>query len=103
MTSEAMLEQTDDIEMIASEDGSDALKTNPIFKLPVTLTVSVGGARITVEQLLALNMESVVELDAGIDDPVKIFVGDRLFATGDLVETEAGCLGVRVSEVMKSK
>lgn len=54
--------------------------------LPVEVTVSVGRARPSISALLALRPDSVVALDKSIDDPVDIFVGDRLIAQGTLEE-----------------
>lgn len=69
--------------------------------LKVPVVVSVGEARLTVEELMALSPETVVPLTARIDDPVTIHVGERLYARGELVETdEAGGLGVRIVELV---
>ena len=82
-------------------DDDQRLFNSPIFSLPVTISVSVGRATMTVEQILSLDSESVIELDSTLETPVKIFVGDHLFALGELIETEASALGVRITEFGK--
>ncbi len=51
---------------------------------------------------LILGSTPVLALDRKVDDPVELFVGDRLIARGELQELEggeAGQLAVRLTEV----
>ncbi|MGR3722184.1 FliM/FliN family flagellar motor switch protein [Abyssibius alkaniclasticus] len=70
--------------------------------VPVELVISVGRARPLIGELLKLRRDSVLTLDSRIEDPVEIFVGDRLIARGELqeMEGEPGKLGVRLIEVV---
>ena len=70
--------------------------------LPLDITVSVGRARPTLKQLMTLSDDSVFPLDRSIDDPVELFIGDRLIAKGVLEEIGDpgnGRLGVRLTEI----
>lgn len=70
--------------------------------LPLDITVSVGTARPTLKELLSLGDDSVFPLDRSIDDPVELFIGDRLIAKGVLEEIGdrgSGRLGVRLTEI----
>ena len=52
--------------------------------------------------LLRLGRDAVLTLDRKVDDPVELYVGDRLIARGELQELEgdqAGQLAVRLTEV----
>ncbi len=52
--------------------------------------------------LLRLKGDAVLPLDRRVDDPVELYVGDRLIARGELQELEgdqAGQLAVRLTEV----
>ncbi|WP_375204297.1 FliM/FliN family flagellar motor switch protein [Hyphococcus sp.] len=74
-----------------------------ILELPVRVVVSIGSAKITVQKLLELTQETVIDLEQLIDDPVDIFVGDRLIAKGELVEAtdnENG-IGVKLLEIVR--
>ena len=76
--------------------------TSPFEDVPVQLMVSVGHARPTIGQLMALKQDSVLTLDRTITDPVEIYVGDKLVATGLLEETGDGenrQLAVRLTDV----
>jgi flagellar motor switch protein FliN/FliY len=81
------------------DDLSDA---NPFSQVPIEVTISVGRARPLVRDLLRLSRDAVLQLDRRVDDPVELYVGDRLIARGELTELEgenAGQLAVRLTEV----
>lgn len=73
-----------------------------LAQVPIEIVVAVGRARPPVRELLRLRRDSVLALDRRIDDPVDLYVGDRLIARGQLEELEgdrAGFLAVRLTEV----
>ena len=75
---------------------------SPFVKVPIEVTISVGCARPTVQELLQLAQDSVLPLDKKIDDPVELYVGGQLIARGDLDELTGdsqGQLAVRLTEV----
>ena len=81
---------------------TDLPDDSPFSQVPIEITISVGRARPKVRDLLRLQRDAVLALDRRIDDPVDLFVGDRLIARGELVELDgeqAGQLAVRLNEV----
>lgn len=79
-----------------------AADTNPFAQVPIEVTISVGKARPLVRDLLRLGRDAILPLDRRVDDPVELYVGDRLIARGELQEMEgdaAGQLAVRLTEV----
>ncbi len=85
---------------MADRDGD-----NPFSRVPIEVRVSVGRARPMVRDLLHLRKDAVLHLDRSVDDPVELYVGDRLIARGDLQELEgeqAGQLAVRLTEVAET-
>lgn len=79
---------------------------NPFTRVPIEITVSVGKARPLVRDLLRLKSDAVLPLDRKVDDPVELYVGDRLIARGELQEMEGdrdGRLAVRLVEVADLK
>ena len=80
----------------------DLTETNPFEPVPIEITISVGRARPAVKDLLRLSRDAILPLDRRVDDPVELYIGDRLIARGELTEVEgdpAGQLAVRVTEV----
>lgn len=79
---------------------SDA--TNPFVSVPIEIMVCVGKARPLIRDLVGLGQNAVLTLDRRIEDPVELYVGDRLVARGQLEELDgdkAGQLAVRLTEV----
>ena len=75
---------------------------NVFSTVPVEIIISVGKARPMIRDLLALNQNAVLPLDRRVEDPVELYVGDRLIARGELEELDgdqAGQLGVRLTEI----
>ena len=78
-------------------------KSNPFTAVPIEITVSVGKARPLIRDLVMLGNNAVLQLDKRVDDPVDLYVGDKLIARGMLEEAEdgdAGQLVVRLTEVV---
>lgn len=80
----------------------DQTDTNPFSQVPIEIIISVGKARPLVRDLLRMGRDAVLTLDRKVDDPVELYVGDRLIARGELQELDgdqAGQLAVRLTEV----
>ncbi|WP_091846552.1 FliM/FliN family flagellar motor switch protein [Palleronia pelagia] len=94
--------------MDAAEDdkGATPLSQHPFTQVPVEITVSVGKARPRLSDLLRMGQDAILPLDSHVDDPVELYVGDRLIARGALQELEGGSSGqlvVRLTEVADLK
>ncbi|MCK8465411.1 FliM/FliN family flagellar motor switch protein [Aliiroseovarius sp. S1339] len=79
---------------------------SPFVQVPIEITISVGRARPTVKELLQLSQDTVLPLDKRIEDPVELYVGDKLIARGELEEMEGdpqGRLAVRLTEIADLK
>ena len=81
-------------------------KTHPLNNIPIEVSVTVGKARPLVRDLLKLGENAILPLDSKIEDPVELYIGDRLIARGELQEAdgaEPGQLAVRLTEVAQDK
>jgi len=88
------------------ENSQPSAKDHPLHRIPIEITVSVGKARPLVRDLLQLSENAILPLDRKIDDPVELFVGDRLIARGELQELEGGepgQLAIKLTEVISDK
>lgn len=87
-------------------DGEQALSelgSSRFGDVPIEITISVGIARPLIKELMEIDEEVVLPLDKALDDPVELFVGDKLIALGQLEELEgqgSNRLGVRIVEVV---
>ncbi len=87
----------------AAQDAPRPRGAAPFNTVPIEITVSVGRARPLVRDLLKLGEGSVLTLDRRLEDPVELYVGDKLIGTGALEVTGEGenaQLAVRLLEVM---
>lgn len=81
---------------------SATLGRGAFTQVPIEIVVAVGRARPLVRDLLRLQRDSVLVLDRRVEDPVDLYVGDRLIARGLLEELDgeqAGQMVVRLTEV----
>lgn len=81
-------------------------EVNPFSQVPVEVVISVGKARPLVKDLLKLQSDSILPLDKTVDDPVELYIGEKLIARGELQELEdgqTGQLAVRLTEVADLK
>ncbi len=80
---------------------SSTTRQSAFMGVPIEVLISVGKARPLVSEIVKLRRDSVLELNSRIDDPVELYIGDRLIARGELQEmdNDSGRLGVRLTEV----
>ena len=87
---------------MSDTDKPAADQPNPFDKVPIEVTVCVGRARPLIRDLLNLGQNAILTLDKRVEDPVDLYVGDRLVARGQLEEVEGdqpGQLAVRLTEI----
>ena len=70
-----------------------------ILDVPVTLSLEVGRAKMSVGSLLRLNQGAVVELDRRAGDPLDVLVNGALVARGEIVVVNDK-FGIRLTEVL---
>ena len=79
-------------------DQVDAKRVSMLNDVNLRVKIELGRTRMLVEEVLKLDVGSVVELERLAGDPVDVYVNDRLIARGEvLVLNDNFC--VRVSEV----
>ncbi|MDQ2093972.1 FliM/FliN family flagellar motor C-terminal domain-containing protein [Rhodalgimonas zhirmunskyi] len=84
------------------KEGASPDRSSLFSSVPIEIMVCAGKARPLIRDLLAMGENAVMPLDTRVDDPVELFVGDRLIARGMLEELDGeheGQLAVRLTEV----
>nr|WP_232830581.1 FliM/FliN family flagellar motor switch protein [Oceanicella sp. SM1341] len=83
------------------EPAQNRRRSSAVLGVPIEVIISVGKARPLVSELVNLRRDSVLPLDSKIEDPVEIYIGERLIARGELQEMDgdSGRLGVRLTEI----
>ncbi len=63
------------------------------------LQVEIGRMEMPLEELMQLQVDSVLQLDTPLDSPVNIYANGQLVAQGELVSVE-GNFGVRITKLL---
>ncbi len=74
----------------------------PFGQVPIEITICVGRAHPSIQELLNLKPETILPLDTRVNDPVELYVRDTLIAKGELeeIDTPNGPgLAVRLTEI----
>jgi|SRR3954471_7423680 len=85
-----------------SENGSAGpgeRRMDLLLDVPLDVSVELGRARMTIQDLLALGPGSVIELDKIAGEALDILVNDRLVARGEAVVVNDK-FGVRITDIV---
>jgi len=74
-------------------------KLDTILDIPVTISMEVGRAQISIRNLLQLNQGSVVELERVAGEPLDVMVNGTLIAHGEVVVVNDK-FGIRLTDVI---
>lgn len=70
-----------------------------ILDIPVTLSMEIGQTRITINELMKLGKDSVIELQRMTDEPLDVLVNGTLVAHGEAVVV-GDRFGIRLTDVI---
>ncbi len=92
-----------------TEGGEDApdgetRRHDAILRIPVTVQVVLGSARMPVAHLMKLGRGAVVALDQRVGEPVNVVVNGRIVARGEVVvvDEDNSRFGVSLTEIVGS-
>ncbi len=77
-------------------------KLELLLDVPLKVVVELGRAKMTLKQVLEMNIGSLIELDKLTGEPVDILVNGRLIARGEVVVIDEN-FGVRITEIVSPK
>jgi len=72
---------------------------NHLLDVSVNVSVVIGRARMTISNLLALFKGAIIELDKLAEEPVDIYINEKLLGKGEVVVANER-FGVRVTEIV---
>lgn len=85
------------------QPGGTSQSDRILDSVKVEIGILIGKAHPTMATLSALDVDEVLSLDTAIDDPVQLYIGNRIIAEGmleELTETADGSIGVRITRVI---
>jgi flagellar motor switch protein FliN/FliY len=72
-------------ELAPQSSRAEPANLEALHDVEVSVRIELGRARMRIEDVLRLEEGSVVQLDRRADDPVDVYVNDRLVARGEVV------------------
>jgi len=100
-TTEAGAETTAPASATAAPASAAAAPSNLDFLLdvPVKLSAELGSCKMTMQELLDLDLGTVVQLDKPANANVDVYVNQKLVARGEVVVAEDN-FGIRIKEIV---
>lgn len=84
---------------IQSDQDGGSRTIDFILEVPLAVTVEVGRARMTIQDLLQLGQGSVVELEKLAGDPLDIYINGQKVAKGEAVIVNEK-FGIRLTDII---
>jgi flagellar motor switch protein FliN/FliY len=84
---------------VTADPKRDGSHLDILMRVPLRLTAELGRRQMTISEVLKLGAGSIVELDRPAQEPVDVYVADRLIARGEIVAV-ADNFGVRITELV---
>lgn len=102
-TSEKVAIQTPEFQELTSTGTLNNVRNlDLIMDVPLRFSVVLGENQKTIKDILALGAGSVVELDKMTDEPLQIFVNNKLIAEGEVVVINES-FGVRITNILSQE
>jgi flagellar motor switch protein FliN len=70
-----------------------------ILDIPLNVSVELGRVKMFVKDLLQLGQGSIIELNKSSEEPLEIYVNNKLIAKGEVVVADER-FGIRVTDVI---
>lgn len=95
----APMEEFGSTPKVSKEVNMEGPNLDVILDIPVSISMEVGNADITIRNLLQLNQGSVIELDRLAGEPLDVLVNGTLIAHGEVVVVNEK-FGIRLTDVI---
>lgn len=73
-----------------------------LYDVPLDITVELGRSKLTLKEIMDLNIGSIIELDKLTGEHIDILVNGKVIAKGEVVVVSES-FGVRITEIMNQK
>lgn len=79
--------------------GPGGASLEALLDVSMPVVIEIGRTQLTVQEVLKLQVGSVVQLDRLVGEPVDVFVSDRRFAQGEVVVV-GDHFGIRITRLL---
>lgn len=101
----SILQQENKEEFVVKETAKPGInpeilkKLDILLDLPVNITVEVGSKILSIEEILKLTPNSVIDLDRYLNEPIDLKVNGVLIAKGELYQVEDN-FAIKIIEIL---
>ncbi len=74
-------------------------RLNSVLDVKVQLTARLGTCQLAMRDVLELNLGAIIQLSQRANDPVGLYVNDKLIAMGEVVVVEEN-FGIKVTQLI---
>jgi flagellar motor switch protein FliN/FliY len=85
-----------------STKGAPAGSLDNLLDVTCTVTAELGRRKLTIGEVLKLNVGAILELDRAVSEPVDVMVQGTLLARGEVVVVDDR-FAIRIKEIIDSK
>ncbi|MCH8473744.1 MAG: FliM/FliN family flagellar motor C-terminal domain-containing protein [Opitutales bacterium] len=82
------------------KNGNDTENLNLLKDVSVEMSLRLGTCTMTMGEVLQLEAGDIVQMNESIDDPVLLYLNDKVVATGEVVLTDDR-LALKIVEILK--
>lgn len=99
--------QVQNVDFSEIEDNSSGMRGDGsnlglLMDVPLEVSVEIGRTRKSVQEILSLNVGSVIELNKLSGEPVDLLVNGKIIAKAEIVVIDEN-FGIRITEIIKPK
>jgi flagellar motor switch protein FliN/FliY len=69
-----------------------------LLDVQMAVSIQFGETEMLLEDVIKLGVGSIIELNSGVDEPVKLIVNGSCFARGEVVTVDA-FYGIKITEI----
>jgi flagellar motor switch protein FliN len=77
-------------------------KLDLVLDVKVQLTARLGRCHLPMREVLELSLGAIIQLDARANDPVGLYVNEKLIARGEVVVLDEN-FGIKITELVGEK
>lgn len=88
----------DEIPMSKIKDYSSIKNMNLLYNVPVKLKAKLGKTMLSVEEILKLDVDCIIQLNTNVGDLVELYANDILIGYGEIVVVNED-IGVKIVQI----
>ena len=77
----------------------DDQRLNSVLDVKVQLAIRLGSCQLAMRDVLELNTGAIIQLDQRANDPVGVYVNDKLIAVGEVIVVDEN-FGIKITQLI---